>query len=69
MDAMKAGADGLFAIPPIGALDITTSWNANKYPEVWVDMVKEVVKACGDVPIICHPTGRTDSPIWHRPAS
>ena len=56
VDAKKAGADGFFVIPPVGALDITTSWNANKYPEVWVDMVKDVVKACGDMPIVCHPT-------------
>ena len=57
LDAKKAGVDGLFAIPPIGAMDITTSWNADKYPEVWIDMIKEVVKAVGDMPIICHPTG------------
>jgi 4-hydroxy-tetrahydrodipicolinate synthase len=56
LDAKKAGADGLFLIPPMGAIDITTSWNAGKYPEVWIEMVKEVVKAAGEMPMICHPT-------------
>ncbi len=56
IDAMEAGADGLFAMPPVGAIDVTRSWDAIKYPEVWIDMVKEVVKAVGDMPIICHPT-------------
>ncbi len=55
-DAKKAGVDGLFMIPPMGAIDITTSWNSLKYPEVWIDMVKEVAKAVGDMPMICHPT-------------
>ena len=56
VDAKKAGVDGLFMIPPMGAIDITTSWNSLKYPEVWIDMVKEVAKAVGDMPMICHPT-------------
>ena len=56
IDAKKAGVDGLFMIPPMGAIDITTSWNAIKYPEVWIDLVKEVVRAVGDMPMICHPT-------------
>jgi 4-hydroxy-tetrahydrodipicolinate synthase len=56
LDAKKAGADGLFVMPPLGAIDITSSWNSIKYPEVWIDMLKEVVKAVGDMPIICHPT-------------
>lgn len=61
IDAKNAGVDGLFMIPPIGALDITTSWNAIKYPEVWIDMVREVAKAVGDMPMICHPTASPSS--------
>jgi dihydrodipicolinate synthase/N-acetylneuraminate lyase len=56
LDAKEVGADGLFVIPPIGAGDVTTCWNPVKYPEVWMDMVKEVEKAAGDMPIACHPT-------------
>jgi 4-hydroxy-tetrahydrodipicolinate synthase len=36
LDAKKAGVDGMFLIPPIGAGDVTTTWNAAKYPEVIV---------------------------------
>jgi 4-hydroxy-tetrahydrodipicolinate synthase len=56
LDAKKAGADGLFMIPPLGAIDVTICWNSIKYPEVWLDMIKEVAKAVGDMPMICHPT-------------
>src|SRR4030042_796680 len=44
-DAKKAGVDGIFIIPPMGAGDVTVAWNAVKYPEVMVDMMKEVAKA------------------------
>jgi 4-hydroxy-tetrahydrodipicolinate synthase len=30
LDAKKAGVDGLFVMPPLGAIDITTSWNSIK---------------------------------------
>jgi dihydrodipicolinate synthase/N-acetylneuraminate lyase len=40
----------------LGAIDVTIAWNSIKYPEVWLDMIKEVVKAVGDMPMICHPT-------------
>ena len=56
-DAMEAGADGLFIMPPTGAGDITASWNPSKYPEVWIDMAKQTIAtAGGDMPVICHPT-------------
>jgi len=54
-DAEDAGVDGIFVIPPLGALDVTTSWNAVKYPEVWIDQVKAIDQVV-DMPIICHPT-------------
>ena len=62
VDAKKAGVDGLFMIPPMGAIDITTSWNALKYPEVWIDMAKEVARAVVDMPMICHPTATPSIP-------
>jgi dihydrodipicolinate synthase/N-acetylneuraminate lyase len=57
LDAKKAGVDGIFLIPPIGAGDVTTTWDPVKYPEVIVDLAKEIVKAVGDMPMIVHPTG------------
>jgi 4-hydroxy-tetrahydrodipicolinate synthase len=57
LDAKKAGADGIFLIPPIGAGDVTTTWDPAKYPEVMVDLAKEVVRAVGNMPMIVHPTG------------
>lgn len=56
-DAIEAGADGLFLMPPMGALDVTISWNAVRYPEVIVDMWKAIAEAVGDRPLVAHPTG------------
>jgi dihydrodipicolinate synthase/N-acetylneuraminate lyase len=56
LDAKKAGVDGLFVMPPLGAIDITSSWNSVKYPDVWIDMLKDILNAVGDMPMICHPT-------------
>jgi 4-hydroxy-tetrahydrodipicolinate synthase len=53
-DAKEVGCDGLFLMPPIGCMDITTSWNADKYPEVFVDFAKAQVDAV-DLPAIVHP--------------
>lgn len=60
IDAKEVGADGLFLMPPIGSMDITTSWNADKYPEVFIDMAKAEVKATG-LPVIVHPVGSPSS--------
>lgn len=56
MDAKKVGADGLFLMPPIGSQDISMTWDAEKYPEVFVDMAKAEVEAV-DLPAIVHPVG------------
>jgi 4-hydroxy-tetrahydrodipicolinate synthase len=62
-DAREAGAEGFFMLPPIGALDITTSWNASEYPEVWGDVIRAVVAAHPEMPVICHPTA-TPTPAF-----
>ena len=41
-DAAAAGAQGLFVMPPIGALDVTTSWDAAAYPEVFTDLLHAI---------------------------
>jgi 4-hydroxy-tetrahydrodipicolinate synthase len=56
VDAKELGVDGIFLMPPVGSMDITTSWNAEKYPEVFVDMAKAEVEAV-DLPAIVHPVG------------
>jgi 4-hydroxy-tetrahydrodipicolinate synthase len=56
IDAKEVGVDGLFLMPPIGSQDIGTTWNAEKYPEVFVDMARAEVEAV-DLPAIVHPVG------------
>ncbi|CZT15427.1 uncharacterized protein RCC_01286 [Ramularia collo-cygni] len=49
--------DGLFLMPPIGAMDITTSWDPVRYPEVFADSsIGAVTKAVPHLPILIHPT-------------
>jgi 4-hydroxy-tetrahydrodipicolinate synthase len=55
VDAKERGVDGLFLIPPIGSSDVTLNWDADRYPEVWIDMAKAQVKAT-DLPVITHPS-------------
>lgn len=62
IDAKEVGADGIFLMPPMGAIDVTLSWNADKYPEVWLDMAKAQVDAV-DLPAIVHPTA-SPSPLF-----
>jgi 4-hydroxy-tetrahydrodipicolinate synthase len=50
-----SGVEGLFIMPPIGAMDITIAWNPDRYPEVWGDMIGAIVDAVPDRPLICHP--------------
>ena len=56
IDAKNAGIDGIFVMPPMGAMDVTTAWNAVEYPEVWLDLLKAIQDGVGDMPFICHPT-------------
>ncbi|MBW2066790.1 MAG: dihydrodipicolinate synthase family protein, partial [Deltaproteobacteria bacterium] len=62
IDAKEIGVDGIFLIPPLGAMDVTISWDAAKYPEVFVDMAKAEVDAV-DLPAIVHPTG-SPTPLY-----
>jgi len=55
VDAKERGVDGLFLVPPIGSSDVTLNWDADRYPEVWIDMAKAQVKAT-DLPVITHPS-------------
>ncbi|MBC7341595.1 MAG: dihydrodipicolinate synthase family protein [Clostridia bacterium] len=53
--AKELGVDGIFFLPPMGSGDVTYAWNPERYPEVWIDMLKAIDEAV-DLPIIVHPT-------------
>jgi 4-hydroxy-tetrahydrodipicolinate synthase len=63
MDAKHAGADGLFLLPPAGCIDLVGMWNAEKYPEYWLDQIRSI-DAAANLPIISHPVGGAPSPQW-----
>jgi len=52
-DAKDEGVNGIFLMPPAGCNDVSGSWNADKYPEYWIDVVKEIEVV--DLPAITHP--------------
>jgi 4-hydroxy-tetrahydrodipicolinate synthase len=59
-EAASLGVDGLFAFPPIGAGDITQSWDSDRYPEVLIDLL-HAITAEVDLPIVMHPVGKTSA--------
>ncbi len=61
-DAKAMGVDGIFVTPPGGAQDITSCWDADNYPEVWLDQIKEQDRAV-DLPIVAHPVGGAKPPF------
>lgn len=56
------GVDGLFLMPPAGCADLVVSWKSDKYPEYWLDQIKEIDDAV-DLPIIGHPVASA-TPQW-----
>jgi 4-hydroxy-tetrahydrodipicolinate synthase len=56
-DAAEAGADGLFVFPPVGAQDVTSCWNADMYPEIFIDIL-QAIAAEVDLPMIIHPVAQ-----------
>lgn len=61
-DAKALGAQGIFVTPPGGAQDVTSCWDADNYPEVWLDQITEQDRAV-DLPIITHPVGGAKPPF------
>lgn len=62
-DAKAAGADGLFLLPPAGCIDLVGAWNAERYPEYWLDQIR-VIDAAVNLPIIAHPVAGSSNPQW-----
>ena len=53
----KTGVHGFFMAPPMGAMDVTAMWDPRKRPGVYIDWLRAVADASGNLPIITHPPG------------
>jgi 4-hydroxy-tetrahydrodipicolinate synthase len=60
-DAKAAGAVGIFVTPPTGSMDVSSAWDAIKYPEIWLDQIVAQDKAV-DLPIFTHPVVSASQP-------
>jgi dihydrodipicolinate synthase/N-acetylneuraminate lyase len=61
-DAKALGVNGIFVTPPGGAQDVTSCWDADEYPEIWLDQIKAQDRAV-DLPIVTHPVGGAKPPF------
>ncbi|MBL0422182.1 dihydrodipicolinate synthase family protein [Ramlibacter sp. AW1] len=61
-DAKAIGAHGIFVIPPAGSMDVSVAWDAARYPEVWLDQIKDQDRAV-DLPMFAHPISNM-TPQW-----
>ena len=55
--------DGIFVTPPGGAQDVTSCWDADNYPEIWLDQIMAQDRAV-DLPIVTHPVGGAKPPFY-----
>lgn len=62
-DCKAMGVDGIFVTPPGGAQDVTSCWDADTYPEVWLDTIIAQDRAV-DLPIVTHPVGGAKPPFY-----
>lgn len=60
-DAKAMGVTGIFVIPPAGSMDVSIAWDPIRYPEVWLDQIKEQDSAV-DLPIFTHPVANHSQP-------
>ena len=49
--------------PPGGAQDVTSCWDADGYPEIWLDQIIAQDRAV-DLPIVTHPVGGAKPPFY-----
>lgn len=64
VDAIEAGATGIFLMPPMGAMDVTFELDTVRHPEVWIDMIGAILAGTGPVPIIVHPLSGKWDPMF-----
>jgi len=62
-DCKALGVDGIFVTPPGGAQDVTSCWDADTYPEIWLDQIIAQDRAV-DLPIVTHPVGGAKPPFY-----
>jgi dihydrodipicolinate synthase/N-acetylneuraminate lyase len=62
-DCKALGVDGIFVTPPGGAQDVTSCWDADSYPEIWLDTIVAQDRAV-DLPIVTHPVGGAKPPFY-----
>ena len=62
-DCKSLGVDGIFVTPPGGAQDVTSCWDADNYPEIWLDEIIAQDRAV-DLPIVTHPVGGAKPPFY-----
>ena len=62
-DCKALGVDGIFVTPPGGAQDVTSCWDADNYPEIWLDQIIAQDRAV-DLPIVTHPVGGAKPPFY-----
>ena len=62
-DCKALGVDGIFVTPPGGAQDVTSCWDADQYPEIWLDQIIAQDRAV-DLPIVTHPVGGAKAPFY-----
>ena len=61
-DCKALGVSGIFVTPPGGAQDVTSCWDADGYPEIWLDQIIAQDRAV-DLPIVTHPVGGSKPPF------
>jgi 4-hydroxy-tetrahydrodipicolinate synthase len=61
-DCKALGVNGIFVTPPGGAQDVTSCWDADNYPEIWLDQIIAQDRAV-DLPIVTHPVGGAKPPF------
>ena len=61
-DTKALGVNGIFVTPPGGAQDVTSCWDADQYPEIWLDQIKAQDRVV-DLPIVTHPVGGAKPPF------
>jgi dihydrodipicolinate synthase/N-acetylneuraminate lyase len=58
-DAIDAGVDGLFVMPPTGTMEVTSTLDAVNTPSIWVEHT-ETIASVSDMPVLVHPTATVD---------
>lgn len=64
LQATKLGVDGIFVMPPTGTMEVTSTMDGAKNPEIWQGHVEAIADAT-EVPLIIHPSHPTTAQ-WGR---